>query len=210
MATPWRLTGAALALCFASAALAQKGDFEAGKAEDYSARQSQAGVTIAVASFQDPDEAEKVFPKAEPHKHGVLPVLVVITNNGEAPIALEDFQVRYTPRGRDGVEPIPSDELIYFNPEGHQPRERPRYIPNVPGLGGPKVKKGPLSRPEITERTFRAPVVAPGDTASGFFFYDLGGEGAPSPGATIYLSGLRNMQTNQELFYFEIPLEGSR
>ena len=104
------------------------------------------------------------------------------------------------------LEPTTGDNLQFFNPKGAQPREKPRYIPNLPGLNRPKAKKGPLAKPEIVDRQFKAPVVAPGETVSGFFYYFVGTDRDPLVGSTIYMSGLKNMQTNQDLFYFEIPL----
>ena len=42
-----------------------------------------------------------------------------------------------------------------------------------------------------------------GQTASGFFYFQTGLQ----RGATLYLSGLAEAGTGQELFYYEIPLE---
>jgi hypothetical protein len=47
-------------------------------------------------------------------------------------------------------------------------------------------------------------VVAPHTTASGFFYYNTG-TGSLS-GASMYISGIRDMTTGSDLFYFEIPL----
>ena len=68
------------------------------------------------------------------------------------------------------------------------------------------MKKGPLAKPEIVDRQFKAPVVAPGETVSGFFYYFVGTSRDPLVDSTIYMTGLKNMQSNQELFFFEIPL----
>ena len=45
----------------------------------------------------------------------------------------------------------------------------------------------------------------PGETVSGFFYFDIGTGHDPLAGA-IYVAGLNNMSTGQDLFYFEIPL----
>lgn len=182
--------------------------FQPQAASSYPAKQSQAGVTIAVRAYHEPEDRQKsAFDKADPWKYGVMPVLVVITNEGDAPISLENFQARFVQGRGEGLEATSGDDLQFFNPKGAQPRSKPRYIPNVPGLNRPKVKKGPLAKPEIVDRQFKAPVVAPGETVSGFFYYFVGTDRDPLVDSTIYMTGLKNMQTNQELFFFEIPLK---
>ena len=187
--------------------MAAESTFQAKPADTYPSKQSQAGVTIAVRAYHEPAERQdSAFDKANPWKYGVMPVLVVITNEGEAAIKLDNFQARFVQGRGEGLEATSGDNLQFFNPKGAQPRSKPRYIPNVPGLNRPKVKKGPLAKPEIVDRQFKAPVVAPGETVSGFFYYFVGTERDPLVDSTIYMTGLRNMQTNQDLFFFEIPL----
>ena len=197
----------ALLLGVMAGAAAADTDFQVQTADKYPAKQSQAGVTIAVRAYHEPAaRQDSAFDKADPWKYGVMPVLVVITNEGDAPIKLDNFQARFVQGRGEGLEATTGDDLQYFNPKGAQPRSKPRYIPNVPGLSRPKVKKGPLAKPEIVDRQFKAPVVAPGETVSGFFYYFVGKDRDPLVDSTIYMTGLQNMQTNQELFFFEIPL----
>jgi hypothetical protein len=202
----WIAGFGALLLGLVAGAVAADEMFKPQTADRYPSKQSQAGVTVAVRAYHTPDRQEAAFGKADPWKYGVLPVLVVITNEGEAPISLQNLQARFVQGRSEGLEPTSGDDLQYFNPKGAQPREKPKYIPNIPGMNRPKAKKGPLAKPEIVDRQFKAPIVAPRESASGFFYYFVGTERDPLEGSTIYLSGLKNMQTNQELFYFEIPL----
>jgi hypothetical protein len=191
-------------LWVAGAAAADEG-FQTRPAHEYAARQEQAGVTVAVKPYRSAEEQKEAFGKAEPYKYGFLPVLLVITNNSDHPLGLKNLKVRFIdPRG-EGLEPIPAEDLTYFNPKGHQPKDRPSYIP-LP-VGRPKVKKGPLAKPEITQRAFQAPVVAPKTTASGFFYYNTGT--GPLTGSSMYISGVRDMTSGSDLFYFEIPLEAN-
>jgi hypothetical protein len=177
--------------------------FQIKPANEYAARQEQAGVTIAVKPYRGEEEQKEAFDKAEPYKYGFLPVLLVITNNSGHPLGLQNLKVRFTDSRGEGLEPVPAEDLTYFNPKGHQPKDRPSYIP-IP-LGGPKVKKGPLAKTAITQRAFQAPVVAPNTTAGGFFYYSTGT--GRSAGSQIYISGVRDMTTGSDLFYFEIPLD---
>ena len=197
--------GLAVAMLLCTAPLAAADVFQVKGADEYPARQKQGDFTVAVKPFQTDEEVEEAFGKAKPLKYGFLPVLVVIDNNSDHSLSLEQLMVRFITSDRDGLEPTSGEDLTYYQPST-RPKERPRYIPSVPGLGRPKLKKGPLAKPEITGREFKAPVIAPHTSASGFFYYDTGTQSDPIPGANIYISGIRNLNTGKELFYFEIPL----
>ena len=197
--------GAALALLLCAGPLAAADLFKVKPAGEYPARQDQGDVTVAVKPFQTDNEVEEAFGKAKPLKYGFLPVLVVIDNDSDHSLNLERLEVRFITSRGDGLEPTSGEDLTFYQPST-RPKERPRYIPSVPGLGRPKLKKGPLAQPEITGREFKAPVIGPRSSASGFFYYETGTGSDPIPGANIYISGIRNLNTGKELFYFEIPL----
>lgn len=199
-------SGLASLLAFSAVALLAADGFQVNPADTYAAKQSQAGVVLAVKPYHTEALAKEAFGKGEPHKYGILPVLVVITNGGEAPIKLDKMHARYVPaRSREGIESITAQDLFFFNPKGHEPKQR-----RIPGVGTmvTRVKKGPLARQDFSDREFSAPVVLPGETVGGFFYFDIGMGNDPLSGA-IYVAGLNNMSTGQELFYFEIPLASS-
>jgi hypothetical protein len=74
----------------------------------------------------------------------------------------------------------------------------------ITGPGPPKVlkKKNPLDAWEIEGRAFAAQMLAPGQTASGFFYFQTGLQ----RGATIYLTGMTEASSGKELLFFELPL----
>ena len=201
-----RTTVVAVSLLIAANAAAAEKQFRARDAGKYPAHQNQADVTVGVRPYRAEKETREAFGKAKPYKYGVLPILVVITNASDHPLGLENLKVRFITSDREGLEPVSAEDLAYFQPST-KPKELPRYIPRVPGIGRPRLKKGPLAKWEITERAFTAPVVPPKSSASGFFYYLTGRDPDPIPGSAIYLSGVRDLTSGQELFYFEIPLD---
>ena len=46
-------------------------------------------------------------------------------------------------------------------------------------------------------------MLPPAESGNGFFYFQAEAE----PGGMIYITGIRNAATGQELFYFEIPLD---
>ncbi len=179
--------------------------WKAQRADAYPSKQQQDGITVAIKSYHSDPQSAEALGKKNPYDFGFLPVLVVITNEGDHVINIENLQVRLVAGRNEGLDAIPGRDLQTWNPKGNQPRPKPRYVPNVPGLARPKVKKGPLSQDEIVERELNAPIVPPGTTEAGFFYFDVAKKSDPLQGASVYISGLRNMNTGQELFYFEIP-----
>jgi hypothetical protein len=191
-----------------AASLTAAGDFKVNPAATYKARQEQAGVTVAVQPYRGEDEQKQIFDKAEPYKYGFLPVLLVITNSSDHALSLEGLKARFITSRREGLEPVSGEDLAFFNPPGHKPKDRPSYIP-IP-IGRPKARKGPLAKTAITQLEFQAPVIGPGTTVGGFFYYATGNEDDPIPGSQMYISGIRDLTTGGELFYFEIPLDSTR
>lgn len=205
-----KTVAAGLGMGILAAGLALSQDrFAAKPADKYPAKQSQGDVIIAVKPFRTDKDMKAAFDKAEPYKYGFMPMLLVITNNSQHPLNLATMKVRYIDGDRTGLEPIPGEDLAYFNPKGrNKPNTAPLPIPGVVWRRGGK--KGPLAKPEITQREFKAPVVPPESSVHGFFYYQTGNEGEPVSGASMYISGIRDMTTARELFYYEIPLDTYR
>ena len=183
-----------------------KESFTTRAADKYPAKQAQADVVVAVKPYRAEKDVKAAFGKAKPYKYGVLPVLAVITNRSDHALSLSDLKVRFITADREGLEPIPPEELAYLKLDT-KPKKRPPYLPPIPGVWRGGVKKGPLAKPEFEQRAFKAPVVPPKSSVSGFFYYLTGNLPDPVPGSAIYLSGVKDLNTGRELFYFEISLD---
>ena len=183
-----------------------KESFSIRAAGKYPAKQTQADVTVAVKPYRVEKDVKAAFGKAKPYKYGVLPVLVVITNRSDHTLDLGDLKVRFITADRDGLEPISPEDLAYLK-LNTKPKARPPYLPPIPGVWRGGVKKGPLAKPEFDLRAFKAPIVPPESTVGGFFYYLTGNLPDPVPGSAIYLSGVKDLYTGRELFYFEISLD---
>ena len=174
--------------------------FKAGHADSYPARQTNEKITVAVKAFDTEDLAHSAFGKLNPNQYGVLPVLVVIRNGRDQAVRLEKLRLEYVTEARDRIEPTPAADLPYLSGPD---RPRPVYGP-VP-TGAPRVKrrKSPLSNPVLEVRAFSARMLAPGDEASGFFYFQT----AHRKRSQAYVTGLREATSGKEIFYFEVPFE---
>jgi hypothetical protein len=189
----------ALILSIAAAYAADKdAPFKAQPAASYPAHQTTSQITIGVDPYTASEKLKNAFGKLDPNQHGVLPVLVVIQNDSDKSIRLTGMKVEYVGPGRERIDATPARDVRYLRP--------PQTPSAMPGPAGKikvlKTKKNPLDAWEIEGRAFAAQMLPPGNSASGFFYFQT----PLQPKATIYVSGLAEAQTGKELLYFEIGL----
>jgi hypothetical protein len=173
--------------------------FRAAPAASYEHHQTNEAVTIAVEPYQTPEKQKTAFGKLDLYQRGVLPVLVVMQNDGPQAIRLEGLKVEYLGPTGNHVEATLSSDVRYLRGP-----DRPPVIPGPTGSPVPgRIKKNPLNAWEIEGRAFAAKMLPTGQSASGFFYFQTGLQ----RGSKIYLSGLSEATTGKALFYYEIPLE---
>jgi len=142
-------------------------------------------------------KVKDAFGKLDPYQLGVLPVLVVIQNDSGASIKLDTIHAEYVGPNGDRVDATAAKDVRYL-----KGGKRPTAIPTP---GGPPIvlkKKNALDEWEIEGRAFAAQMMAAGQTASGFFYFQTGLQ----KGATIYITGMTQASTGKELLFFELPL----
>lgn len=189
------ITSAAI---LALAAMAAEKTFQPGRATDY-AHQLSDRVMLGAKSFDTEDLTAEAFgKKADLLKYGIVPVLVVIENQREKSLDLQDIQVSLVAADGRHVDAMNPDDIQFMGGK----KKRPSATP-YPRLPLPK-KGNPLASPEVTERAFSAKMLPPKDSTNGFFFF----EAHPEPGDKLYVSGIRDARSGQEIMYFEFPLDG--
>jgi hypothetical protein len=181
----------------AFAADKDKPKFEAAPAASYPHKQTSDKITIAASVFETAEQAQPAFGKVNPYNYGVLPVLVVIQNDSPNAIRVDGMKLEYVTPDRSRIENTPAQEVRFLH-GAKQPKMTPGPV------GGIHVgrDKNPLAEWEIEGRAFSAKMIPPGQSASGFFYFQTGHRS----GSTLYLSGIRDAASGRELLYFEIPL----
>ena len=174
--------------------------FDPGQISSYQNRQTIERLTIAAAPFDREEKTRAPFGKLNPNKYGVLPVLVLLQNDGPQTLTLEGMHVEYILPTRQRIEATPARDVPYARGVD-KPKVYPGPMPTpLPRMGG---KKNPLSAWEIEGRAFAAQMLPPGQSASGFFYFQC----PHRPGSVLYITGIREAGTRRELFYVEIPFE---
>jgi hypothetical protein len=190
-----------LSIAAAFAGEKQRPKYTPGPASSYETRQTISGITVAAVALRSDEETGPAFGKVNPYKYGVLPVLVVIQNDSKQTIALDGIKVEFVLPDRDRVEATPAADVKHISGP-----DRPDRNPGYPTPKGPihlPGKKNPLGAWEIEGRAFVARMLAPRDSASGFFYF----RATWQSGSTLYLTGLREAASGKDLFYFEVPLD---
>jgi hypothetical protein len=161
-------------------------------------------VAIAAEPYDTKEKAE-LF-RVDYLGHGVMPVRLIVTNNGDKPISLRDARILFeTPSGEriQAAEPEDVERLMTRKERegGHIP---------MPGPLPPIKLKAKASNKDIEQdfNTFEygALVVEPHTTRAGFLFYDISQLDHPLKGAKLHLHKLRNAD-GSELYFFEIPFD---
>ena len=161
-------------------------------------------VAVAAEPY-DTREKEAIF-RVDYLSHGVMPVRLIVTNNGSRPISLRDARILFLTAAGDKIqaaEPEDVERLMTRKEREGKKIPMPGPIPSI------KLKPK-ASNKEVEEdfNTFEygALVVEPHSTRAGFLFYDVSELDKPLKGAKLHLHKLRDADGN-ELFYFEIPFD---
>ena len=171
--------------------------FRASAASAY-AHQVSEKVTVGAKPYLSADLVESAFgKKIDFTRYGVVPVLVVVENKRDQAVDLRDLECSLVAADGRHATAVAPEDLPQLALRGKAPPQTGVKIPmpvHVP-------KKNPLNTPEIITRAFSAKMLAPGDSASGFVYF----EAQPEEGDKLYLNGLRDARTQKELLYFEFP-----
>ena len=163
-------------------------------------------VAIAVDPYDMPDKT--YFFTVNYKREGFLPMRLMISNDGDTPVALTDLKVELITVNKTKIEPATPDDIYRrIARQGRRGDEASRNPLPIP-LPRRSAKRS-VSREaeaEIESSRFLAKAVEPHATQAGFLFFDVQGIENPLHGARLYVSGIRTSE-GQELMYFEVPLE---
>ncbi|HKD60733.1 MAG TPA: hypothetical protein VKB47_09745 [Terracidiphilus sp.] len=161
-------------------------------------------VAIAVEPF-DTKEKESIF-RIDYLGHGVMPVRLIVTNNGDKPISLRDARILFYTAGGDRIqaaEPEDVERLMTRTEREGKKIPMPGPLPSIKMK--PKASNKNIEQ-DFDQFEYQALVVEPHTTRAGFLFYDVSQLAHPLQGAKLHLHKLRDSDGN-ELFYFEIPFD---
>jgi hypothetical protein len=161
-------------------------------------------LAIAVDPY-DTREKQTIF-RVDYLGHGVMPIRLIITNNGDKPISLKEARILFVTAAGDRIQAADPEDVERLMTR----KEREGSKIPMPGPIPSIHMKPKASNKEIEEdfNTFeyQALVVEPHTTRAGFLFYDVSDLPHPLKDAHMLLRKILNSE-GEELFEFEIPFE---
>jgi hypothetical protein len=166
-------------------------------------------VTIAADPYDYREKQKDLF-VGDYLEHSLLPVFIVVTNDGDQPVSLTGIKMELLTRDRAKANPSNDSDLYRrftktkrYEDKSTGARKIPYPIPVPKGDQG-AVKKE--LREEFDASQFFARAVEPHGTQSGFVFFDIGGLDNPASGATLTVTGVKDGDGNS-MMYFEVSLD---
>jgi hypothetical protein len=165
-------------------------------------RHSDEHITIAVDPY-DTGERNAVF-----HLNyvtaNILPVRIIITNDGNTPISLEKARIDFITAAGDKIpaaEPADVERALDRPPD---PRKKVQVGPFK--IGGKGKNRDKNIEEDFKSFEYSSLIVEPHTTHSGFLFYDLADLADPLRNAHLELRRIQD-SAGHELFAFEVPFD---
>jgi hypothetical protein len=161
---------------------------------------SKENVTVGLDPYDDSEKA-KIF-TINYRDHDLLPIMLVITNDGDQPIELSGMNAELVTADRTKLSAASEEDILRRISHTHASGAR------VPVPFPTKRVKGSVNSKELDEiqsAQFKAKAVEPRSSQAGFLFFDVSDAPNPLAGAHFYLTGVRD-SSGHELMYFEVEL----
>jgi hypothetical protein len=177
-------------------------------AKTYPFHQQQGRVTIAADPYETREKIKTAFDLKELDQVGIVPVHVIVTNDGEDTIAVSGEDINLLDSNNRSFESIPVDEIIRAvvykgSPRTNRPSSSPIPLPRGSGRRGDAFE----IETDLTNKALKELRVAPNATAAGFVFFRLPDNRMRLGGHKVYIPEVRNLKTQEHLLFYEIELK---
>jgi hypothetical protein len=172
----------------------------------FAAVEAHANEKVAIAAEPyDTREKEAIF-RVDYLSHGVMPIRLIVTNNGDRPIKLSEARILFYTAEGDKIQVAEPEDVERLMTRKEREGGKIRMPTPLPGIKlKPKASNKEIEQ-DFNTFEYQALVVEPHSTRAGFLFYDVSGLDHPLEGASLLLRSLCDAD-GKELFYFEIPFD---
>ena len=173
-------------------------------ATDFAAFETHVDEKLSIAAEPYDTREKGILFRVDYISHGVMPIRLIVTNNGDKPISLRDARILFITSLGDRIQAADPEDVERLMTR----KEREGGKIPLPGPL-PSIKLKPKASNKEIEQDFdtfefQALVIEPHTTHAGFLFYDVSGLSHPLQDALLNLHTIKNAD-GKELFYFEIP-----
>jgi hypothetical protein len=161
-------------------------------------------ISIAAEPY-DTKEKESLF-RVDYLGHGVMPIRIVVTNNGDRAINLSEARILLFTSDGDKIRAAePEDVERLMTRKERESTKIPMPTPLPPIKLKPKASNKEIEA-DFNDFEYSAIVVEPHTTRAGFLFYDVSDLDRPLAGSSLQVRRVRDAD-GKELFSFEIPFD---
>ena len=175
------------------------------------ARESHAGLTIAVDPYVERVRVKEKFGKKHPYDANIMPVEVFFKNetNHGIRVYLEEIRLVINPPegGRQRLMPLDFETVIertLHEEKGGPEVKKPRVPLPIPRSGPDRSKEWKKLEENWNAFLLTGDVLPPQSVMRGFLFFDMGRHMDWAPYARLLVPKLSVIETRQEMFYFEV------
>jgi hypothetical protein len=164
-------------------------------------------VTVAADPCDDPKDCD--FFRLPYIQHGMLPIRVIFTNDGDTAISLDDARIQFISVNNDKIPAATDDDIQrrLFSTKGTAGRKIPLPMPLPPITLHDKPVDKQITKDD-TDFGFSGTTVNPHSTLAGYLFYDVRQLDDPAlKGAELYVKMVHTVDGKKQLFDFNIPFD---
>jgi len=134
--------------------------------------------------------------------YGIMPVRMIITNDGDKPISLSQARIDFIDQAGDKIPAAQFEDLQRMI---NIPPNKAEQVPLGPiKIGGKGKNKNKQIKEDLDAYGFSSIAIEPHTTHDGFFFYDVSQLDHPLVGAKLEVRDVQDAKGDQ-LFAFEVP-----
>ncbi len=199
--TPWPYVW--LLLAFSMSHAADKAPPPAQPATTYGDvdRHPAEHVSIAAEPFAG-SKAE--FFKVNYPAYGIMPVRMIITNDGDAPISLSQARIDFITAAGDKIPAAQVEDIERMIDTPPNPGAKIPLGPIPIKVGGKGKNRDKQIKADFDAYSYSSIAIEPHTTHAGFFFYDVSSVDHPLIGAKLEVRDVQD-STGKQLFAFEVP-----
>jgi hypothetical protein len=192
-------------LCIPARAADHKSAPPAKPAAEYPANDAHPGERLTIAADPCDDPRLCSFFRLPYIQHGLLPIRVILTNDGDRALQLDDARFQFISAAGDTLPAATLDEINrrLFTLHSTQPHR----IPLIPL----PVKRTPIDKriaQDDDDFGFQGTIVNAHSTLAGYLFYDIKGLDDPALAhAQLYVKMIHSLDGAHELFDFTISFD---
>jgi len=178
-------------------------------ARSYPFRVTQGYVVIAADPYETSDKIKTAFDLKDLDKLGIVPVNVIISNEGEDLILVSGQDVNLLDSKNHSLQSLAVEDVVQAlvtkgkSPSTHGPNpSSPIPLPRR-DLRGDAFEVGM----DLNNKALKEVRIAPKTTASGFVFFRLPDHQMRLAGHKLYIPQVKNLKTKEDLLFFEIEFK---